>query len=57
MSIGDGGNPPAGFRGEYIRKQAQNPGTLFGKVVHLNDDGSPHADNPFTAQPNARPEV
>jgi glucose/arabinose dehydrogenase len=57
MSIGDGGNPPIAFRGENIRRQAQNPGTLFGSIIRLNADGSAPADNPFTNQPGARPEL
>jgi glucose/arabinose dehydrogenase len=57
MSIGDGGNPPISFNGENIRKQAQNPARLFGKIIHLNDDGSPAAGNPFAAQAGNRPEV
>ena len=57
MSIGDGGNPPVRFAGENIRNQAQNPGTHFGKIVRLRDDGTPHPDNPFAGQPGARPEV
>jgi glucose/arabinose dehydrogenase len=57
MSIGDGGNPPISFDGDVIRKQAQNPGTHFGSVVRLKDDGSPHPDNPFASQSGARPEL
>jgi glucose/arabinose dehydrogenase len=57
MSIGDGGNPPARFAGENIRNQAQNPGTHFGKVLRLKDDGTPHPDNPAARQPGARPEI
>jgi len=57
MSIGDGGNPPLSFRGENIRNQAQNPGTHFGAVLRLQDDGTPHPDNPFAARPGARPEI
>ncbi len=57
MSVGDGGNPPASFRGEDIRDQAQNPATHFGKILHLNDDGSPHAANPHAGQSAARPEI
>jgi glucose/arabinose dehydrogenase len=57
MSVGDGGNPPVRFAGENIRNQAQNPGTHFGKVVRLRDDGTPHPDNPFAGQPGARPEI
>jgi glucose/arabinose dehydrogenase len=57
MSIGDGGNPPTSFDGENIRDQAQNPGTHFGAVLRLNDDGTPHSGNPFASRPGARPEI
>ncbi|MEA3276272.1 MAG: PQQ-dependent sugar dehydrogenase [Pseudomonadota bacterium] len=57
MSIGDGGNPPISFGGENIRNQAQNPGTHFGKVLRLHDDGTPHPDNPFANRPDAKPEI
>ncbi len=57
MSVGDGGNPPIAFRGENIRNQAQNPGTHFGAVLRLNDDGGAPADNPFFGQPGAKPEI
>lgn len=57
MSIGDGGNPPTAFDGENIRNQAQNPGTHFGAVLRLRDDGRPHPDNPLASRPGARPEV
>jgi glucose/arabinose dehydrogenase len=57
MSVGDGGNPPTRFAGENIRNQAQNPGTHFGKVLRLRDDGTPHPDNPLASQPGARPEI
>ncbi len=57
MSVGDGGNPPIAFRGENIRNQAQNPGTHFGAVLRLNDDGSAPADNPYSGQPGAKPEI
>jgi len=57
MSIGDGGNPPISFAGDVIRKQAQNPGTHFGSVVRLKDDGSAHPENPFAGRAGARPEL
>lgn len=57
MSVGDGGNPPVSFEGENIRNQAQNPGTHFGAVLRLKDDGTPPPDNPFASQPGARPEI
>jgi len=57
LSIGDGGNPPTSFEDENIRNQAQNPGTHFGSVLRLNDDGSAHPDNPFAGRQGARPEI
>ncbi len=57
VSIGDGGNPPVRFAGDEIRKQAQNPGTHFGKLVRIADDGAVPADNPFRDQEGARPEI
>lgn len=57
MSIGDGGNPPIGFRGKNIRDQAQSPGTHFGKVLRLGDDGRAHPRNPFSGRADARPEI
>ena len=57
MSVGDGGNPPIAFNGENIRRQAQNPGTVFGSTVRLNADGSAPGDNPFVGQDGARPEL
>ncbi len=57
MSVGDGGNPPISFDGENIRNQAQNPGTHFGAVLRLNDDGTPPPDNPFAGQVGTRPEI
>jgi glucose/arabinose dehydrogenase len=55
--MGDGGNPPASFEGANIRDQAQNPGTHFGSVLRLRDDGTPFPDNPLARQPGARPEI
>jgi glucose/arabinose dehydrogenase len=57
MSIGDGGNPPTAFAGDVIRKQAQNLGTHFGKVVRLTEDGGAPPDNPFVDEPGAKPEI
>lgn len=57
VAIGDGGNPPASLDGEHIRKQAQNAGAHFGKVLHLRDDGKPAGDAAFKAVPGALPEV
>ncbi|WPL19068.1 Soluble aldose sugar dehydrogenase YliI precursor [Thiorhodovibrio winogradskyi] len=57
VSLGDGGNPPISFNGEPIRNQAQALGTVFGKVLRLNADGSPHPENPFVDEPDARAEI
>ena len=57
ISVGDGGNPPLRFRGQNIREQAQNPGTHFGSVLRLNDDGTPHRDNALASRSGARPEI
>ena len=37
--------------------QAQNAGTVYGKVLRLRDDGSVPPDNPLVGRPGARPEV
>ncbi len=57
VSIGDGGNPPTSFAGDEIRKQAQNLGTHFGKLIRIRDDGQVPNDNPFVGQPGAKPEI
>lgn len=57
MSIGDGGNPPIAHAGENIRNQAQNPGTHFGSVLRLDDEGRPHPGNPIARRTGARPDI
>ena len=54
-SIGDGGNPPIEFNGEFIRQQAQNRNSHLGKVIRLNDDGSIPSNNPFATSKDAKP--
>ncbi len=38
-------------------KVAQEPGSLAGKVIRLNDDGSIPKDNPFVGKAGVRPEI
>lgn len=57
VSIGDGGNPPVSLDGDLIRNQAQNLAVRLGKIVRLNDDGSPPSDNPFVNTANADPTI
>ncbi len=47
MSIGDGGNPPLQLDGRLIRLNAQELSSHLGKVLRLDEDGKPPADNPF----------
>lgn len=39
-----------------FRDRAQDPATLYGKILRLNDDGTVPADNPFVAG-GGRPEI
>ncbi|WP_216907165.1 PQQ-dependent sugar dehydrogenase [Synechococcus sp. CCY 0621] len=55
LAIGDGGNPPLQLEGQLIRTQAQNPGSALGKVLRLNDDGSPARGSPFAGRPGTLP--
>jgi glucose/arabinose dehydrogenase len=48
IGVGDGAANPRG---------AQSVGTLNGKILRLNPDGSIPVDNPFVAEPEARPEI
>jgi glucose/arabinose dehydrogenase len=45
-----------GDRASY-RNEAQNLGSLIGKIVRINPDGSVPRDNPFVARQGARPEI
>jgi len=38
-------------------ENAQNPNSLGGKVLRLNDDGTVPSDNPFVGRPDHKPEV
>ena len=49
--------PPRALPGMATPKDAQDPGSHFGKVLRLNDDGSAAADNPFIGRPEYKPEI
>lgn len=42
---------------QYTSANSQDLTNPHGKVLRLNSDGSVPSDNPFVAQPNARPEI
>jgi glucose/arabinose dehydrogenase len=41
---------------EY-REKAQDPGSHLGKILRLNEDGTPAADNPFAGRSDMRTEI
>ena len=43
--------------GGNIGNLAQDPGSLRGKILRLNDDGTAAADNPFIGRAGYRPEI
>lgn len=51
VSTGDGGS------GDDPENHAQDLGSLLGKILRLNDDGTAPNDNPFVATAGARPEI
>ena len=38
-------------------RKAQDPGSAYGKILRLNDDGTIPRDNPFAGKPGYRPEI
>jgi glucose/arabinose dehydrogenase len=50
---------PLAGRGILSRnwRQSQLPGSLMGKVLHINSDGSIPVDNPFIDRSDTRPEI
>jgi aldose sugar dehydrogenase len=59
MSIGDGGNPPLKLEGELIRENAQKLNSHLGKILRMDAEGKPPADNPFAGDddPNTDPYI
>jgi glucose/arabinose dehydrogenase len=51
------GVPIRGRAGTAQPEDSQSPSNHAGKVLRLNDDGSPAADNPFMGNPAYRPEI
>lgn len=47
MSIGDGGNPPIKVGGHLTRFNAQDLASHLGKVLRMDENGKPAADNPW----------
>jgi glucose/arabinose dehydrogenase len=48
---------PSSSAGAATAMDAQDPGSYFGKVLRLNEDGTAPADNPFVGKPGYRPEI
>lgn len=57
LTVGDGGNPPVRVGDGLVRNLAQNPGSHFGKILRMRDDGTAPPDNPFVNQAGADPRV
>lgn len=57
MSVGDGGNPPLRLDGEFIREKAQDVSSHLGKVLRMDGDGRPMADNPFVGEADVDPYI
>ena len=52
------GIPSVNTRPGFVTNtDAQKPGSHYGKILRLNDDGSAPADNPFVGVPNYKPEI
>lgn len=49
--------PSRGRTGVATTTDAQDPGSHFGKVLRLDDDGSAPADNPFVGRPGYKSEI
>jgi glucose/arabinose dehydrogenase len=49
--------PPRAREGIATPMDAQNPASVYGKILRLNDDGTAAKDNPFVNKPGYRPEI
>jgi aldose sugar dehydrogenase len=49
--------PARARTGVATTTDAQEPGSHFGKVLRLNDDGTVPSDNPFAGKPGYKPEI
>lgn len=49
--------PPRSRPGTAVPMDAQNPNSVYGKILRLNDDGSVPADNPFAGKAGYRGEI
>ena len=49
--------PARAGSGMATTMDAQNPGSHYGKVLRLNEDGTAPSDNPFVGRPGYKPEV
>jgi glucose/arabinose dehydrogenase len=49
--------PSRGRPGVATVTDAQDPNSHWGKVLRLNDDGTPASDNPFAGRPGHKPEL
>ena len=57
MAIGVPLPRPASNPASVTQTDAQNPNSLYGKILRLNDDGTAAKDNPFAGRQGYRPEI